>query len=1796
MKHIYTIIIALLITANLWAQSPEKMSYQAIIRNSGDTLVVNKQVRMLISILRGSVNGPAVYIETHTPTTNVNGLVSFEIGMGTTWDNFSDIDWNNGPYFVKTETDPTGGINYTIIGSSQLLSVPYALHAKTAETIAGGIVETDPVFEASIAFSITPVDIANWNVDTNTQLSETTVDAFVANNGYLISELDGSVSNELQTLSISNDTIYLTDGSFVKLPAGFNGDFNSLTNVPVNLDTDITDDFDGQYISLSGTPTNVSTFTNDAGYLTSENDASVSNELQSLSISNDTIYLTDGSFVKLPAGFSGDFNSLTNVPINLDTDATDDFDGQYISLSGTPTNVSVFTNDASYLTTETDGSITNEIQDLQLTANNLSITKNGSAVTIDLGPYLDNSDTHLTELEVDSYVSDNGYLTSEIDGSISNELQTLSISDDTIYLTDGSFVKLPAGFSGDFNSLTNVPVDLDTDATDDFDGQYSNLTGAPTIVSSFANDAGYLTSELDASVTNEIQDLQLIENTLTITNNGSAVSIDLSPYLDNSDTHLTELEVDSYVSDNGYLTSEIDGSVINELQTLSISNDTIYLTDGNFVKLPAGFNGDFNSLTNVPVDLDTDATDDFDGKYSSLTGAPTIVSSFTNDAGYLTSELDASVTNEIQDLQLVGNTLTITNNGSAASIDLSPYLDNSDTHLTELEVDSYVSDNGYLTSEIDGSVSNELQTLSISNDTIYLTDGSFIKLPATTMGLDGAYDNGIGINADSGPVTISGTDGIISTGTYGSGSDLIVSGKGTRLMWYPKKSAFRAGYVSNNNWDNDSIGNYSVAMGGDTKANGSYATAMGISTSAKGVGSTALGFNTVASGNISVAMGFGTNAKGNFSTALGKETKANGLYSTAIGNNTIADSYNSFAVGGYNIGGGSSTSWIATDPVFEIGIGLGNTLRDNAMTVLKNGNIGIGVSEPDTKLEISGQIKITGGSPETNKVLTSDANGLASWQSVADDNATNELQTLSISNDTIFLTDGSFVKLPAGFSGSYNDLINKPLNMDEDATDDFDGQYNSLTGAPTKVSAFSNDVGYLTSEIDGSATNELQTLSISNDTIYLTDGSFVKLPVSFSGSYTDLTNIPANLDTDATDDFDGSFTSLVDIPSGLSDGDDDTQLSEAQVDSYVSDNGYLTAEVDGSVTNEIELPTQTGNSGKMLTTDGTNPSWSTVSFADLTNVPANLDTDATDDFDGSYTSLTNIPVGLSDGDDNTQLSEAQIDSYVSDNGYLTTEVDGSVTNEIELPTQTGNSGKMLTTDGTNPSWSTVSFADLTNVPANLDTDATDDFDGSFTSLVDVPAGLSDGDDNTQLSEAQVDSYASDNGYLTAEVDGSTSNELQTLSISNDTIYLTDGNFVKLPSGFSGSYNDLTNIPADLSDGDDNTQLSEAQVDSYVSDNGYLTTEVDGSVTNEIELPTQTGNSGKMLTTDGTNPSWSTVNFADLTNVPANLDTDATDDFDGSFTSLVDVPAGLSDGDDNTQLSEAEVDSYVSDNGYLTAEVDGSVTNELQNLSQVLTVSNDGGASQIKNIADPADAQDAATKAYVDLLESKLEVLKKTLLSPTDFDGNTYDVVIIGDQIWMAENLKSTHYADGTEILLVEDETDWDNLSETDKAYCYYDNSSSNGNSYGALYTWAAATRGSSSSANPSGVQGACPDNWHLPSDAEWKQLEMYLGMSSVDANSIDYRGTDEGGKIKSTTGWDTDGNGTNSSGFNALPAGCRVYGGGGFYGKGYFAFYWAANESDAYNAYQRRLQSDYAQICRFTYAKDFGYSVRCVRD
>ena len=276
------------------AQSPEKFTYQSIIKTSAGYLLKNQDVGLKISVLFNSSNGIAVYSEEHTVESNNNGLVTLIIGEGVSSDVFSDIDWGGGEFFLKVEVDPEGGINYTMNQTSQLLSVPYALYAENSS------VNLSVIGQSYITYS-------------GNQISANKIDA----------------SNDITGLSnvgISGDYADLTntptlfDGDYTSLankPTLFDGDYANLTNTPTLFDGDyanLTNTptlFDGDYKSLTNKPT---LFDGDYANLTN------------------TPTLFDGDYTSLankPTLFDGDYANLTNTPAL--------FDGDYSSLTNTPT-------------------------------------------------------------------------------------------------------------------------------------------------------------------------------------------------------------------------------------------------------------------------------------------------------------------------------------------------------------------------------------------------------------------------------------------------------------------------------------------------------------------------------------------------------------------------------------------------------------------------------------------------------------------------------------------------------------------------------------------------------------------------------------------------------------------------------------------------------------------------------------------------------------------------------------------------------------------------------------------------------------------------------------------------------------------------------------------------------------------------------------------------------------------------------------------------------------------------------------------------------------------------------------------------------------------------------------------------------------------------------------------------------------------------------------------------------------------------------------------------------------------
>ncbi len=340
MKRIVTICAAILTIANLFAQSPEKMSYQAIIRDANSELVTNQTVGTRISIIQATVSGTVVYTETQTPTSNANGLISIEIGTGTTSDDFSGIDWTSGPYFIKTEADPNGGTDYTITGTSQLLSVPYALHSKTAESLTGTINEADPIYTDSEAANITAADIVNLDNLSGTNTGDQDISG-IAENRQAIQDTASQIRADMPDvngfLTSETDPVFTTSQA-ANITAT---DISNLSN-------------------LSG----INTGDQDISGLATKTALGDSTTLVRSEIPDVSGFLSGETDPVYNASVAGGITATDTVNWNNKIDGYTETDPIFVSSVASNITAADTVNWNNKLDDEIDGSVTNEIQDL----------------------------------------------------------------------------------------------------------------------------------------------------------------------------------------------------------------------------------------------------------------------------------------------------------------------------------------------------------------------------------------------------------------------------------------------------------------------------------------------------------------------------------------------------------------------------------------------------------------------------------------------------------------------------------------------------------------------------------------------------------------------------------------------------------------------------------------------------------------------------------------------------------------------------------------------------------------------------------------------------------------------------------------------------------------------------------------------------------------------------------------------------------------------------------------------------------------------------------------------------------------------------------------------------------------------------------------------------------------------------------------------------------------------------------------------------------------------------------------
>lgn len=487
---------------------------------------------------------------------------------------------------------------------------------------------------------------------------------------------------------------------------------------------------------------------------------------------------------------------------------------------------------------------------------------------------------------------------------------------------------------------------------------------------------------------------------------------------------------------------DADNDPANEIQSLSLSGSDLILSNGGgSVTLPVYTAGTGINVSGANVISNTGDTDDTDdittstaagGDLAGVYPAPQVtgirnnpVSGASPSVGQILkwdgSEWTPSNDNEGLSLwqqagsgEIYYNTsnVGIGTSSPAASLEINVNSSLASPHLLLHE-----NGNDYARLNFDNNNGSNYWTIAGYNASNVKNDRFNIWNGATGDIMTITGDGRIGMNVGISPKTSFhvGNDRRVLFGT-----DTL--GNGDKLMWLPDLHAFRVGTVAtgaaSTYWNRDSIGLYSfasglntraqgfgaTAMGRDTEATNSYAFASGYFTNADGQYSTAMGFNTDALALGSTALGYSTDAEENYSVAIGYFAEAQAIYSVALGNSTQAQSYSSMAVGRYNVGGGSASSWISTDPIFEIGIGTSNTSRANAVTVRKNGNVGIGTTVPLAELHVNGQIRFQsveyfedGG---TNEIATR-----GDLRPTSDN--TYDLGTASLRWDDVFATSGT---------------------------------------------------------------------------------------------------------------------------------------------------------------------------------------------------------------------------------------------------------------------------------------------------------------------------------------------------------------------------------------------------------------------------------------------------------------------------------------------------------------------------------------------------------------------------------------------------------------------------------------------------------------------------------------------------------------------------------------------------------------------------------------------------------------------
>ena len=783
MKKALLFLFAMMLTvATLFAQAPQKMSYQAVVRNANNTLVTNQNVSARISILQGSVNGTPVYVETHSTTTNINGLLTVEVGEGTAVSGtMSGIDWANGPFYLKSEIDPNGGVNYSIEGVQQLMSVPYALYAGQAGNVP--------------AFAITPVDTTGYMISitqpggqpqtflltngtqgpagpqgpqgnpgtpgtpgadgvgidsiakTGTNGLVDTYTIYYSNNTTATFNVTNGADGQgiAQTLTIAGNQLSISGGNTVTIPTGGDGtgtpgadgvgiDSIAKTGTNANVDT--------YTIYYSNNTTSTFTVTNGVDGAPGEPGApGVPGEPGTPApIPVFTYSMNADSTVLIITVTVGDNTQSWQIPVgaggsggtqmNASWSVTDPTSPAYIIDK--PTNVSAFTNDAGYITMDSIPAIPT------VPTNVSAFTNDAGYITMDSIPAIPTVPSN-----VGAFTNDAGYITSA-------EVPTLNVTQtDTGYVLT---VTQPGGTAQTYilrNGVDGAPGAPGTPGDPGAPGEPGTPAPIPVFTHSMNADSTVLT--ITVTVGDNTQSWQIPVGAGgsggTQMNASWSVTDPTSPaYIIDKPTN-----VSAFTNDAGYITMDSIPAIPTVPTNVSaFTNDAGYITMDSIPAIPtvptnvSAFTNDAGYLTSytetdptVPAWAKENTKPTYD--YSEIQNTPTIptvptnVSAFTNDAGYITMDSIPAIPT------VPTNVSAFTNDAGYITMDSIPAIPTVPTNVS-----AFSNDAGYITMDSIPAIPTVPTNVSaFTNDAGYLTMDSLPTIPDAQVNADWDATSGV---------------------------------------------------------------------------------------------------------------------------------------------------------------------------------------------------------------------------------------------------------------------------------------------------------------------------------------------------------------------------------------------------------------------------------------------------------------------------------------------------------------------------------------------------------------------------------------------------------------------------------------------------------------------------------------------------------------------------------------------------------------------------------------------------------------------------------------------------------------------------------------------------------------------------------------------------------------------------------------------------------------------------------------------------------------------------------------------